>query len=204
MRRALAAALLLAIAPPGAAQEILRGNFLAGKQGLQMSPCRSGERLQVEDRTPGKELEGLYKELAQRPGRAIFMELSGRREQSKVFAERVHRAYAEGPGCREDLQGIRLRAFGNEPFWSLEIRADGVMLRLLPQPATHFPPGTMQRREAEFVYEGANDRSVLHVAVRDGHCRDAMSGAFFTLRAQIEVDGRKFSGCGYWGDAGAR
>jgi uncharacterized membrane protein len=45
---------------------------------------------------------------------------------------------------------------------------------------------------------------VLRVAVREAQCRDTMSGAFFTLRAQIEVDGRKFSGCAYWGDADAR
>ncbi len=205
MRLALLAVLCaLAHAHAALAQEIWRGNFIAGKQGLMMSPCRSGERLQVEDRTPGRELESLYAELAQRPGRAIFVEVGGTRNQKQLAVERVHRAYAEGPGCREDLKGVRLRAFGNEPFWSFEARADGATLRLLPAPATGFPAGSFARRGADFVYEGASERSVLKVAVHEGPCRDAMSGAFFTLRAQAEVDGRKYTGCAYWGDAGAR
>jgi uncharacterized membrane protein len=196
----------LALAASGAeAQTVWRGNFLAGKQGLQMSPCRSGERLAVEDRTPGRELESLYQELAQRAGRAIFIEIGGTREKSRLIAERVHRAHAEGPGCREDLQEIRLRALGSEPFWSLEARADAVLLRRLGvQPPMRFPAGAFERRGSEFVYEGASENSVLHVAVREARCRDTMSGAFFTLGIQLELDGKQLSGCAYWGDLGAR
>jgi putative lipoprotein len=205
LRAVLAATALAATASTaGAAGEIWRGNFIAGKPGLMMSPCRSGERLQVEDRTPARELEVLYKELAQRPGRAIFVEIAGKRDGKSLVAERVHRAYAEGPGCREDLQDVRLRAMGNEPFWSFESRAGGAALRLLPQPAMAFPAGGFERRGEEYVYEGASERSVVRIAVREGPCRDTMSGAYFTLGAQVEVDGRKYSGCAYWGDAGPR
>ncbi len=207
MKRAIAfAAVALALAASGVqAQTVWRGNFLAGKQGLQMSPCRSGERLAVEDRTPGRELEALYKELAQRPGRAIFIEIGGTRDKSKLIAERLRRAHAEGPGCREDLQEIRLRALGSEPFWSLEVRADAVLLRRLgAQQPMRFPPGTFERRGDEFVYEGASENSVLRVAIRESRCRDVMSGAFFTLGVQLELDGKQLSGCAYWGDLGVR
>jgi uncharacterized membrane protein len=93
---------------------------------------------------------------------------------------------------------------GNEPFWSFESRTGGAALRLLPQPATAFPAGGFERRGEDYVYEGASEYSVARISVREGPCRDTMSGAYFTLRAQAEVDGRKFSGCAYWGDAGPR
>ena len=76
---------------------VWRGNFIAAKQGLMMSPCRSGERLIVEDATPKRELDAIYRELTQRPGRAIFMELEGSRNGRMVRAVRLDRAYAEGP-----------------------------------------------------------------------------------------------------------
>jgi uncharacterized membrane protein len=75
---------------------------------------------------------------------------------------------------------------------------------LLPQPPVAFPAGGFERRGEEYVYEGASERSVLRILVREATCRDTMSGALFTLRAQAEVDGRKYTGCAYWGDAGPR
>lgn len=192
-------------APGAEAQTVWRGNFVAGKQGLQMSPCRSGERLKLEDRTPERELETLYKELVQRPGRAIFLEVEGSRQGSQIAVAKVRRAHAEGPGCREDLQEIRLRAIGSEPFWGLEARADAVLLRRLGvHEPLRFSAGAFERRGAEFIYEGASEKAVLRVAVREARCRDTMSGAYFTLSAQLELDGRKLSGCAYWGDAPAR
>jgi putative lipoprotein len=202
LRALLAATVLAAPASPvGAAGEIWRGNFIAGKPGLMMSPCRSGERLQVEDRTPDRGLGAIYKELAQRPGRAIFIEAEGRRDGKRLAIERLRRAYAEGPGCGEELAEVRLRARGNEPFWSFELLVGGAKLWLLPQPPVAFPAGGFERRGEEYVYEGASERSVLRILVREATCRDTMSGALFTLRAQAEVDGRKYTGCAYWGDA---
>lgn len=180
---------------------VWRGNFIAAQQGLMMSPCRSGERLIVHDGTPRRELDALYRELTQRPGRAIFMELTGTRNGRMVRAERLHRAYAEGPGCREDLDRVQLRANGVEPFWHFEVGRDAVLMRRPgADPAQRFPSSTLQRRGGEFVYEGAAEHSVLRVAVRETPCRDAMTGGYYTLSISAEWDGRKLAGCAYWGD----
>lgn len=180
-----------------------RGNFIAGAQGLMMSPCRSGERLAVEDRTPERDLQAVYRELAQRPGRAIFVELAGRREGRTLLAQRLVRAAAEGPGCREDLAAVRLRAQGTDPVWQLDARADGAWLRTRGgQSAAKYPAGPFSRSDLRYSYEGARQSSVLRVTVREERCRDPMLGALFTLRATAELDGRKFSGCAYWGDLG--
>lgn len=180
---------------------VWRGNFIAARQGLMMSPCRSGERLVVQDATPQRVLEAIYRELTQRPGRAIFMELTGARNGRMVRAERLLRAYAEGPGCREDLDAVRLRANGIEPFWHLDARRDAVLMRRPgADPAQRFPAAALQRRGGEYVYEGAAERSVLRVAVREAICRDAMTGGYYTLSISAEWDGRRLAGCAYWGD----
>lgn len=185
--------------------KVWRGNFTAGARGLLMSPCRSGERVALEDRTPGRELETVYRELAQRPGRAIFMEIFGRREGASLRAESLRRAYAEGPGCREDLGPVRLRAHGTDPLWHVDARADGVLFRRLrAQEVRRFPPAPLERRGTEYRYEGAAETSVLRFAVREERCRDALSGALYTLRVIAELDELKLTGCGYWGDLDLR
>lgn len=191
------ATLVQAQEPP----RVWRGNFIAAKQGLMMSPCRSGERLIVHDGTPQRQLDALYKELTQRPGRAIFMELTGTRNGRMVLAERLHRAYAEGPGCREDLDSVRLRANGVEPFWHLDAGRDAVLMRQPGgEPAQRFPGTAPHKRGGEYVYEGAAEHSVLRFAVREAACRDAMTGGYYTLSVTAEWDGRRLSGCAYWGD----
>jgi uncharacterized membrane protein len=183
---------------------IWRGNFVAGRQGLMMSPCRSGERLRVEDRTPGRELESLYREVTQRPGRAVFVELQGKRDGSRLIAERFVRAGAEGPGCREDLASVRLRAQGTDPVWQLDARAGAVLLRWRGgREPERFPAQAFRKLGETFVYEGAARHSVLRVTVREERCRDPMLGAVYTLRAIAQWDGRKYSGCAYWGDLGS-
>ena len=198
--------LVLLVAAGGSSQaeepaRVFRGNFIASAKGLMMSPCRSGERLIVEDATPQRQLETLYRELTQRPGRAIFMELTGSRNGRMVRATRLHRAYAEGPGCREDLDAVQLRANGTEPFWHLDARRDAVLMRRPgTEPAERFPAAVLERRGSEWVYEGASGQSVLRLAVREAACRDAMTGGYYTLSVSIERDGRKLTGCAYWGD----
>ena len=197
-------AFIMACVGSAQAQEpaaIWRGNFIAASRGLMMSPCRSGERLIVEDATPKRELDAIYRELTQRPGRAIFMELTGSRNGRLVRATRLHRAYAEGPGCREDLDAVQLRANGTEPFWHLDAGKGAVLLRRPgADPVQRFPATPFERRGAEFVYEGAAEHSVLRVVVREAICRDSMTGGYYTLSATADWDGRKLTGCAYWGD----
>ncbi len=178
-----------------------RGNFVAGKHGLQMSPCRSGERLAVADRTPERDLEAVYREIAQRPGRAIFVELQGRLEAKTLMAERLVRASAEGPGCREDLERVRLRAQGSDPLWQLEAREDGVFIRTRGGATPmRFASGTWSVKDTGWSLEASTGKSVLHVTVRAERCRDPLLG-LTTLRALADLDGRKLLGCAWQGDA---
>ncbi|KPK07767.1 MAG: hypothetical protein AMJ64_05690 [Betaproteobacteria bacterium SG8_39] len=189
--------------PAVAADPVWRGNFLVGKPGALFNPCRTGERLLLEDATPGRALEAAYRELARRPGRAIFAEFTGQRDGARIRATGFARAQAEGPGCREDLDEVRLRAYGFNPFVQLELRAASTFLRLRPSGTPREYAGAALRvEEGEARYEGASADSVLRLRVRAKPCREVLSSAIFSYEALLEVDGERYAICAYWGDLG--
>lgn len=196
-------ALLCAVYWPvfAADAEIWRGNFLVGKPGALFNPCRTGDRLLLEDATPGRALEAAYRELARRPGRAIFAEFVGRRDGKRIRATRFERAQAEGPGCGEDLDDIRLRAYGFNPFVQIEVRAERVFLRLRPAgtPA-EYSGAALRVEDGEARLEAASADSVLRLRVRARPCREVLSSAIFSYEALVEVAGERYAICAYWGD----
>jgi len=188
----------------GAGEEALwRGNFLVGRQGAQFSPCRSGERFAVIDATPGRALEAAYRELARRPGRALYAEFRGTREARGLRATRFERAQADGPGCREDLDRVRLRAYGFNPFIQLELGERSALLRRVPSAApTEFAGAALEVVEGEARYEGSTADSVLRLRVLARPCREPLSNGLFSYEALIVVDGSPYSACAYWGTLG--
>lgn len=193
---------VLGATPPGHAAELWRGNFVANAHGLYLSPCRTGERLRVEDATDARDLAELYAALAERPGRPIFVELEGRREGRRIRAAALRRAVAGGAGCAEDLVGVRLRAAGGPPPWWLELRSDGARVRLGPASPMRFPAAAFDRQGGQWHYEAAEGRSVLRVRAVEERCRDPLARAVFPYRVTVEIDGVRRTGCGYPGDAG--
>jgi len=194
-------ALLCALAWPAAADQIWRGNFLVGKPGALFNPCRTSERLVLEDATPGRALEAAYRELARRRGRAIFVEFAGVRSDQGITALRFERAMTEGPGCREDLDEVRLRAYGFNPFIQVEVRADRVYLRLRPAGAPlEYAGAALRVEDGEARLEAANADSVLRLRVRAKPCREVLSSAIFSYEALVEVANERYAICAYWGD----
>jgi len=210
MRRAglwpcLALAAACAIAQPARADDstIWRGNFLVGKAGAQFNPCRTGDRFALDDATPGRALEAAYRTLARRPGRAMFVEFAGRRTRNGITATRFERALTDGPGCREDLQDVRLRAYGFNPFVQVEVRAAKVLLRLRPSSApAAYAGATLRVERGEARLEAASAESVLHLRVRAKPCREELSNGLFSYEATVEVGGMPRAACAYWGDLG--
>jgi uncharacterized membrane protein len=183
--------------------QIWRGNFLVGKPGALFNPCRTGDRLLLEDATPGRALEAAYRELARRPGRAIFAEFVGRRDGERIRATRFERAQAEGPGCGEDLDDIRLRAYGFNPFIQIEVRAERMYLRLRPAGApAEYSGAALRVEDGEARLEAASVDSVLRLRVRAKPCREVLSSAILSYEALVEVAGERYAVCAYWGDLG--
>ena len=200
---ALALACMLTHALQAAEPQRWRGHFLVGKSGAAFNPCRTGDRYALEDATPGRALEGAYRELARRPGRAIFVEFIGVRMTQGIRATRFERALTDGPGCREDLDGVRLRAYGFNPFIQIELRETQVYLRLRPAGEPEVYAGGALRvddDEARLVATRAD--AVLKLRVRAKACREPLSNGLFSYEATAEIGTTPYAACAYWGDLG--
>jgi putative lipoprotein len=95
-------------------------------------------------------------------------------------------------------RGVVVRVVGNEPGWLAEIGAGAT-------PAMHlmldygerevsFAASTPMRDNAGFRAEG--DGVVAELRLVPEPCEDPMSGESFPLRADLDVDGKTYTGCG--------
>jgi len=206
-----AAAFGLALALAGALAHSLhaaepqrwRGHFLVGKSGALFNPCRTGDRYALDDATPRRALEGAYRELAPRPGRAIFVEFIGLRLSQGIRATRFERALTEGPGCREDLDAVRLRAYGFNPFIQIELREAEVYLRLRPagEPEV-YAGGDLRVEDGEARLVATRADAVLKLRVRAKACREPLSNGLFSYEAIVEIGATPYAACAYWGGLG--
>ena len=93
--------------------------------------------------------------------------------------------------------GVEFRASGNEPGWTFEILADrlvfvgsyGAERAITPRPAPHLESG-------ETVYTAATEAHRLTVRIRPASCIDSMSGERYDAKVEVELDGRRYRGCG--------
>ena len=123
-------------------------------------------------------------------GEEALLDLGGRRYVGcQLDRER-------GPWEDARRRGVDFRAVGQEPGWSLEIQHEGNLLlvtdygsrRLLaPVPDPELENGRERYR--------LPDKGLL-IDIETGHCSDIMSGATFTHRAIVSLDGRVYRGCG--------
>jgi heat shock protein HslJ/membrane-bound inhibitor of C-type lysozyme len=104
------------------------------------------------------------------------------------------------PECeRITAAAAPLKARGNEPGWLLEIgslqmrftSADGAVSRAAATPSPVSLTGGGGR-----TYTARTGANPFVAVLRDGVCRDSMSGLPHPLSAQVTVGDRRFSGCG--------
>lgn len=96
-----------------------------------------------------------------------------------------------------ESRGVEFRASGNEPGWTLEILADrlvfvgsyGAERAITPRPAPHLESG-------ETVYAAVTEAHRLTVRIRRTPCADSMSGERYDANVEVELDGRRYRGCG--------
>ncbi len=95
-------------------------------------------------------------------------------------------------------RGVRVRAVGNEPGWSLEIWPDG-RLRFLydyGQREIAADSSAVDERPAQTVYRaGAGDRT-LTATIEENACTDTMSGEAFENIVTVVFGERTYRGCG--------
>jgi putative lipoprotein len=188
----------------------LRGKLVYGHESHELTTCDGETRYWVLDGTEG-DLPAVYASLAAGPYDPVFVEVRALLipERGIGFAEayeaqarvtNLFRAAREGPGCEEDLQGVNFRAHGVEPFWTVDIRSDGLELRGIDLPTRQFGIETTSESAGLLTWSAAaEDGTVLGIEIRNGRCVDPMSGSVFPLWARVTIEGKTLTGCAFRG-----
>jgi len=101
---------------------------------------------------------------------------------------------------RARLDGVNLRAVGNNPGWYLEITNDKsiVFVKDNNKKRYEFPfaPPTVNGATAKTKYETRKDDQQLIVVTTGQECRDLASGQVYERTVTLKFDGKSYSGCG--------
>jgi uncharacterized membrane protein len=143
------------------------------------------------DSLDAKPTDGIYVELVSGPG-------PDRQTLSLTTLLRA-RALGEGIACDAPVFEGEFVASGNEPFWAIEIREDGIVYSSPDIPKGRKYPYAFTRTETgEVVYATkieAPALSTLEIALEPANCTDSMSGELRSFKAHVVLDGRSLEGC---------
>jgi uncharacterized membrane protein len=185
----------------------VRGHLVWGHESRSFTECDTGREAWVFNES-GVELTKVYRELTTAPYQPMFVEARGVWEDAPSegfgagYREALRitellRAENEGFGCRLELDGVLFVASGNEPFWRLQVREDGVSLRLMEAPEEVVFAAPERSEYAGFVtYHSRGSRNAkLRITLERRRCIDSMSGARYAWTAAVDIDGRHLAGC---------
>jgi uncharacterized membrane protein len=105
-------------------------------------------------------------------------------------------------GVGEATPARELRAFGNEPFWSVSISdREGIVLSRLGEDEVGFPyedPNYPTEDTLTLVYGPAVDSSGAHeieIVISREECQDTMVDRVHPMTATVTLDGETMTGC---------
>jgi len=132
---------------------------------------------------------------------SVYMDFLGRagsEGKPKELTVLLHAA-TESHGCEEDLTGFEFHAYGNEPFWNVEIMEDEIVFASMSTPEKIVFPReitTQWQGGTSFVSQrDGNGPSQIEIIIERGDCRDTMSGAYFGFEATVKVGDQELTGC---------
>jgi uncharacterized membrane protein len=185
----------------------VRGHLVWGHESRSFIECETARAAWVINES-GDELTAVYDELTAAPYQPMFVEVRGVWDEAPTegfgadYGEALRitellRAENEGFGCRLDLDDALFIANGNEPFWRLQVREDGITLRTMEAPDEMVFAAPQPNVHAGLVtYYSKNERDEeIRVTLERRRCVDSMSGARFAWAATVDVGGGRFSGC---------
>jgi uncharacterized membrane protein len=103
-----------------------------------------------------------------------------------------HPSHTEGPA---------IRAFGNEPFWSVTIPvADSIVYGRMGEVNISFAYVAADHLDSDsaFVFGPMRDGSNQHtieIRISAADCQDTMADIVHPMRARVVIDGEELSGC---------
>ncbi len=200
----------------------LRGIMVMGELVEVMRLCGSSEESWVHDRTG--HIEQAIRDLELEPYQAFFVDLRASVEppftagpgadyRTKLEVAELLEATVDTTRCDQVAQEMspdaaaqealpmgdsELMASGNEPFWNVQVSADGIVLARMGEDDIVFPYSQPRVADGRRVYSSSVEAPAAHeieIVVEEEPCSDTMSGARFTHVAAVTLDGQLFNGC---------
>lgn len=194
-----------------ASEELLLSGYLVLEQGPFITLCGTGEEASV-DGPAYEDLLDLHATLAPgvEPLEGVFVEVLGTLVEGArgpvVEAIEVRRAAWEGGGCTDAQPGLAFRASGTEPFWSLTVAGGAMTWRTPEAQETLEHRGPYRSDRGDWLVDGTFEagapvgaETALAARFYAEPCRDAMSGAWFHMSAEVAFEEREYRGCAYAG-----
>lgn len=178
-------------------QRPFRGSLVLTTEPWTFTPCDSATALGVLDATRGR-LDEIMNRFVP-PDEPVYVEGRARRvSSSRLAISDIRYAARETRGCRDNLQGITLRALGTEPFWAVTVTTNEIRFEAPDDPGrVVFPAVQAEDLGERRGYRTRNDRGDrLVITVRERACSDGMSDSYYALTVKVEINARAFSGCG--------
>lgn len=177
----------------------LMGELSVVQDRLMLQPCGQPRQLRVEDAGSLELRREVDMLLGYGAGR-LFVDLGGADKGNRLEASRLYRLQPEGQGCQEaGFARLIARASGNEPFWSVQISAKGLVLERPGEPPLALPYLEEQLPEGRLYFSSEADGQRLSLWLAPQRCRDDMSGAVRHLSAELRLNEQRFTGCAYLG-----
>ena len=191
--------------------QIFRGYAVFGHEVRAIRLCGSDDALWAVDRAGS--LWDLHKELAilKEPYQGVFVVVRGKAGPAPdegfgmdytggLTVDEVLYAVGEGYDCEDDWDEFYYRAYGNEPFWSAEISARGIIVTIIGEPDQTWTEVREQHSQTEIRFTGVHDSDKpIHLTIVREPCRDSMSGAYFGMSARLTLETEEFEGCALFG-----
>lgn len=186
-------------APPAGVERRL-GELVRAGDALAFAAC--GDRAApAVDANPGHALRGLVRELNGGSDGGVFLDADAARGADGSWSiHRVHRAYRQGPRCREDLGDFVLRAAGDGVGWTLEATRRYVTIRRPGQRAAfyRYRPFAAAGGTA-WTFSGASEAGPVLVVLRSEPCALAGTGLRSTWSLEFTLGGTRHVGCAWSG-----
>jgi putative lipoprotein len=193
---------MFARAPEGPPTDLVRLQGALNEEGGSwwLTPCGTQEKLQVTEAAGVSLLHDAR--MLQAGGGPLFADLGGQKSApDRYTAYRFYRLQYEGNACDDPVfRRLQARAAGNEPFWSIEVNAKGMIIDRPEQQESMVLP-FVEERLPEGGINLTSEANGKHVEVwlAPQRCVDSMSGNLYHLSAELRVDGNVQRGCAYYG-----
>lgn len=175
--------------------ERMQGTLALTADGWQLIPCNSSTPLSLVFAEQWREA---LAQCTPEQASSCFADLAVQPQSMQV--SHVHRIQAEGRACNDDeFAHLQLRAFGNEPFWSIRLNSQGLVLQQPGLPAVALPYIQEQLGNGGQYISSQADHQTLQLWISQQPCIDSMSGNWHALSARLDWQGQTLNGCAYYG-----